>query len=45
MKNAILPTIRCSEKLREDLEQLAAQQGRTLSNLILFVLKAEIDKK
>lgn len=45
MKNSILPSIRCTEKFRLELENLAHQQGRTLSNMILNLLKIGIENK
>lgn len=38
-------TFRIPSDLREKLELCAAEEGRTLSNLIIFILQKEMKKK
>lgn len=37
-------TFRCPADIREKLEEAAAKEGRSIANLVIFILKDYIDK-
>lgn len=38
-------TFRCPAEIRESLEEIAAKEGRSIANLVIFILKEYIGKK
>lgn len=44
-KSEVLPPIRIRPSLKKEVEEIAAKQGRTLSNYVVTMLEREVKKE